>query len=59
MGPASGKVCALKETGVGKKTHSVFEVFFCANVNFEAKLRKVVREEVDPFFDVDPGFKDK
>ena len=59
MGSVSGKVCALKETGGGKKMHSVFEGFFRANVHFDAKPSKVVREEGDPFFDVGPGFKDK
>ena len=33
--------------------------FFCTNVHFEAKPRKVVREEGDPFLYVGTGFKDK
>ena len=32
-------------------------MIFCADVNFEAKPRKVVGEEGDPSFDVDTGFK--
>ena len=49
----------LKKHGGGGNTHSVFEVFFCANVHFEAKPSKVIGKEGDPFFNVGPGFKKK
>ena len=35
-------VCALKKPGGGNNTHSVFEVFFNADVHFEAKPIEVV-----------------
>ena len=57
MSSVSGNVRALKKPGDRKNTHTVFEGFFCANVYFEAKPRKVVGEEGDPSFDVGPEFK--
>ena len=60
VGSASGKVRALKNPGGRKKIHSFDEVFFLhANMNFNAKLRKVFGEEGDSCFDVGPGLKDK
>ena len=50
-------VCVLKKHGGGENMHSVFKGFFCANVHFKAKSRKVVGKEGDPFFGVGPGFK--
>ena len=55
----SGSVRVLKKPGGGENTHSVLEVFLCANVHFKAKPSKVVGNEGDPFFDVGPGFKNK
>ena len=55
----SGIFRMLKKPGGGENTHSVLEVFLCANVHFKAKPSKVVGNEGDPFFDVGPGFKNK
>ena len=52
-----GSVLVLEKPGGGKITHSVFKVFFCANVHFKAEPSKVIGKEGDPFFDVGPGFK--
>ena len=52
----SGSVRILKKHGGGENTHSVFKVFFCANVHFESKPSKVIVKEVDPSFYVGPGF---
>ena len=55
-----GNVHLLKKPGGRNNAHSVFEgFFFCSNMHFKAKLREVVREEGDPFFNFGPGFKDK
>ena len=43
--------------GLGKIRIQSLRFFFCANVYFKAKPRKVVRREGDPFFDVGPVFK--
>ena len=55
----SGSVRVLKKSGGGENAHSVFEVFFFANVHFEAKPSEVIGKEGDPFFDVGPGLKNK
>ena len=38
---------------------SFWGIFPCANVNFKAKTGKVVGEEVDSYFDVSTGLKEK
>ena len=54
-----GSVRVLNKPGGRNNTLSVFEVFFCANVHFEAKPSEVIRKEGDNFFDVGPGFKNE
>ena len=49
----------LKKTGGEKKMHSVFEVFFCVDVNLEDKASRVVGEKSDSSSDFSPVFKDK
>ena len=52
----SASVRTFKKPGGRNNLYSIFKGFFCANVHFEAKLSKVVGEEVDPSFYVGPGF---
>ena len=42
VGSLSGEVRVLKKTGGEKKLHSVFEFFFCVDVNLEDKASRVV-----------------
>ena len=44
--------CVLNKPGGGKIHIQSLSFTFFANVHFEAKLRKVIRKDGDPFFDV-------
>ena len=59
MKSVSGSVCVLNKPRGKKNTHSVFEDFFCADVQFEAKTSEVVGEEGDTSLDISPGFTKK
>ena len=48
-----------RNLGVGIIRIQYLRGFFCANVHFKAKPSKVVGEDIDPSFDVGPGFKSK
>ena len=56
----SGSIPVLKKPGGGGEICiQSSRGFFCANVHFNAKPRKVIRKEGDPSLDVGTGFKNK